>query len=85
MSSKQARTSKTTRRRPARRSPSGLPLPPAPATLHEQIARRAYAHYERRIRQGPLDDWLQAEQEILGLQHTMKGDLPPRGGEASEK
>jgi hypothetical protein len=85
MSSKQARTSKTARGRPARRSPSGLPSPPAPSKLHEQIATRAYAHYDRRIRQGPIDDWLQAEQEILGLQNTMKADLPHRGREASEK
>jgi hypothetical protein len=33
--------------------------------LHQQIAKRAYEIYERRIRQGPLDDWLQAEREIL--------------------
>ncbi|NJL17600.1 MAG: DUF2934 domain-containing protein [Nitrospira sp.] len=38
------------------------------ATLHERIAARAFENYERRIRQGPLDDWLQAEQEILGRQ-----------------
>jgi hypothetical protein len=31
-----------------------------------RIATRAFANYEGRIRQGPLDDWLQAEQEILG-------------------
>jgi hypothetical protein len=50
------------------------------ATLHERIASRALAIYERRIRQGPLDDWLQAEQEILGQQKTLNADLPHRGG-----
>lgn len=37
---------------------------PDPA-LHERIAKRAYEIYERRVRQGALDDWLQAEREIL--------------------
>lgn len=40
------------------------------ATLHERIDTRAREIYERRIRQGPLDDWLQAEQEILGQKKT---------------
>jgi hypothetical protein len=35
------------------------------ANLHERIATHAFENYERRIRQGPLDDGLQAEQEIL--------------------
>ncbi len=55
------------------------------ATLHERIATRAYEHYELRIRQGPLDDWLQAEQEILGQMNTRHGDMPHRGGYASEE
>jgi Protein of unknown function (DUF2934) len=38
---------------------------PLPESLHNQIARRAHEIYERRIRQGALDDWLQAEREIL--------------------
>ena len=56
----------TTRQRPTRRTTPEAPSPPVTATLHEQIARRAFENYERRISQGPLDDWLQAEQEILG-------------------
>ena len=59
---------KTTRQRPARRTTRELPSPSMSATLHERIAARAFENYERRIRQGPLDDWLQAEQEILGSQ-----------------
>ena len=46
-----------------------------PESLHNQIVRRAYEIYERRIRQGALDDWLQAEREILQ-------DKPHRGGYA---
>lgn len=53
--------------------------------LHEQIAKRAYEVYERRICQGALDDWLQAEQEILGHKKTRKADMPHRGGYASEE
>jgi hypothetical protein len=33
--------------------------------LHARITMRAREIYEQRIRQGPLDDWLQAEREIL--------------------
>lgn len=53
--------------------------------LHEQIAKRAFELYERRICQGALDDWLQAEQEILGQMKTRKAYLPHRGGYASEE
>ena len=49
--------------------------PEMPSGLHQQIAKRAYEMYERRIRQGALDDWLQAEREILQ-------DKPHRGGYA---
>ena len=55
------------------------------AHLHERIATRAFENYERRIRQGPLDDWLQAEQEILGQKRTGIADIPHRGGYASEE
>lgn len=41
-------------------------------SLHDHIVKRAYEIYQRRILRGPLDDWLQAEQEILQEQH------PPR-------
>ncbi len=59
---------KTTRQRPTRRTTPESPPPSVSATLYERIATRAFENYERRIRQGPLDDWLQAEQEILGPQ-----------------
>ena len=59
---------KTTRQRPTRRTTPESPLPSVSATLYERIAKRAFENYERRIRQGPLDNWLQAEQEILGPQ-----------------
>ena len=49
--------------------------PELPSGLHQQIAKRAYEIYERRIRQGALDDWLQAEREILE-------GKPHRGGYA---
>ena len=43
--------------------------------LHQDIAKRAYEIYERRIQRGALDDWLQAEREILQ-------ERPHRGGYA---
>jgi hypothetical protein len=84
MKSKKPATSKTTRQRPARRTKPGVCAPSVSAPLHERIATRAYEHYERRIRQGPLDDWLQAEQEILGQEKIRNADKPHRGGYASE-
>ena len=56
-----------------------------PERLHELIAKRAYELYERRICQGPLDDWLQAEQEILGDKKAGNDDRPHRGGYAGEE
>ena len=53
--------------------------------IHEQIAKRAYELYERRICKGALDDWLQAEQEILRQTKTRKAYLPHRGGYAGEE
>jgi hypothetical protein len=76
---------KTTRQRPARQTKPGFPTPSVLATLHERIAIRAFENYERRIRQGPLDDWLQAEQEILGQEKTRNADMPHRGGYAGEE
>ncbi|HSL06192.1 MAG TPA: DUF2934 domain-containing protein [Nitrospiraceae bacterium] len=61
------------------------PTPSVSAHLHEQIAARARKIYERRTCQGPLDDWLQAEREILGQRSTRNADLPDRGGSASEE
>jgi len=58
--------SKLTSRRPTRRTKEGSRTSSASEDLHERIAKRAYEIYERRIRQGALDDWLQAERETLG-------------------
>jgi Protein of unknown function (DUF2934) len=63
-------TSKTTSRRPTRRTKQVSQMPSASEHLHERIARRAYELYEGRIRQGPLDDWLRAEREILEAKET---------------
>jgi hypothetical protein len=46
-----------------------------PSGLSQRIATRAYQIYERRIRESALDDWLQAEREILQ-------EIPHRGGYA---
>jgi len=35
--------------------------------LHQLIAERAYELFERRTARGPMDDWLEAEREIIGL------------------
>ena len=85
MKSKQPTKTKTTRQRPIHQAKLDSHTPSMSATLHERIATRAFEHYERRIRQGPLDDWLQAEQEILGQQNTRNADMPHRGGYASEE
>jgi len=58
--------SKPASRRPTRRTTEGSRTPSASEELHKRIAKRAYEIYEQRIRQGALDDWLQAEREILG-------------------
>jgi hypothetical protein len=76
-------TKTTTSQKPPRRTPS----PPQYTSvlreeLHAQIVRRAYEIYERRIRQGALDDWLQAEREILQLRSGYPEAPPHRGGYA---
>ena len=76
---------KTTHQRPTRRTQSGSHTLSVSTNLHEQIATRAYENYERRIRQGPLDDWLQAEQEILGQRNRRHADMPHRGGYGNEE
>jgi hypothetical protein len=58
-------TSKTPSQRPARRTQPDSPAPSLSEDLHTRIATRALEIYEQRIRQGALDDWLQAEREIL--------------------
>jgi hypothetical protein len=60
--SKKPTRSKTTRQRRARRMESGSHTPSVSATLNERITIQAFANYERSIRRGPLDDWLQTEQ-----------------------
>jgi len=55
------------------------------AILQEQIAIRAYEHDEHLIYQGPLEDWLQTELEILGQENPRNADRPHRGGYASEE
>lgn len=77
--------SKMTSRRPTRRTKLGSRTPSASEDLHERIAKRAYEIYERRIRQGALDDWLQAEQEILGHKATSNPDMPHHGGYAGQE
>jgi len=62
---KKPATSKTSRQQPARPTQLDSPALSVSEYLHTRIATRALAIYELRIRQGALDDWLQAEQEIL--------------------
>jgi hypothetical protein len=52
-------------RKPARRTQPDSPAPSVSEDLHAHISTRAHGIYEQRIRQGALDDWLQAEREIL--------------------
>ena len=85
MKSKQPTTSKTKRQSPAPRTKPGAHTPSVSATLHERIAARAFENYERRIRQGPLDDWLQAEQEILEQKNTRHAEMPHRDAYTSEE
>jgi hypothetical protein len=63
--------SKPTSRKPARRTQRVPPTPAVREELHRRIATRAYEIYEQRVRQGPVDDWLQAEREIVK-------ETPPR-------
>jgi hypothetical protein len=71
---------KTTSQKPPQRTPSRPPT--VSEGLHGQIVKRAYEIYERRIRQGALDDWLQAEREILQRNTGYPEVLPHRGGYA---
>jgi hypothetical protein len=58
-------TSKTpSRKSPRRTQPDSLALSVS-EDLHARISTRAREIYEQRIRQGALDDWLEAEREIL--------------------
>ena len=62
---KKLATSKTPSQKPARRTQPDSPAPSLSEDLHTRISTRAREIYEQRIRQGALDDWLQAEWEIL--------------------
>ena len=62
---KKLATSKTPSQKPARRTQPGSPAPSLSEDLHTRISTRAREIYEQRIRQGALDDWLQAERELL--------------------
>ena len=62
---KKSTTSKSPGQKPPRRTQHDSPAPSVSEGLHAQITTRAREIYEQRIRQGPLDDWLQAEREIL--------------------
>jgi len=84
MKSKKPTQATTTRQRPTRGTKPSAHIPAVSDTLHEQIAVRAYEHYERRIRQGPLDDWLQAEREILGQQNIQNAAMTQRTERARE-
>jgi hypothetical protein len=62
---KKPATSKTPSQKPARRTQPDSPAPSLSEDLHARISTRAREIYEQRICQGALDDWLQAEREIL--------------------
>lgn len=67
---KKPTTSKTPSQKPARRTQPDSPAPSVSEDLHARIATRALEIYEQRIRQGALDDWLQAEREVLKEKRT---------------
>ena len=59
----------------SRISPSAPPEPQeAPGDLEEKIRRRAYERYQQRgrVEGHALDDWLQAEAEILEIKAKKK-------------
>ena len=58
-------TLKTPSQKPARRPQPDSPAPSLSEDLHARISTRAREIYEQRTCQGALDDWLQAEREIL--------------------
>ena len=62
---KKPTTSKTPSQKPARRMQPDSPAPSLSEDLHARISTRAREIYEQRIRRGALDDWLEAEREIL--------------------
>lgn len=68
-----------TTRKPSRPINPRPQLSLAPEKLAGQIAMRAHEIYVRRTSQGALDDWLEAEREILGKQSKR---VPPHPFEA---
>ena len=62
---KKPTTSKTPGQKLPRRTGSDSAAPSVSESLHARITTRAREIYEQRLRQGALDDWLQAEREIL--------------------
>ena len=62
---KKPMASKTPSQKPARRTQPDSPAPSVSEDLHARISMRALDIYEQRIRQGAIDDWLQAERDIL--------------------
>jgi len=62
---KKSTTSKSPGQKPLRRTQQDSPVSSVSEGLHARITMRAREIYEQRIRQGALDDWLQAEREIL--------------------
>lgn len=77
--------SKKTSQKPVRRMTPGRQTPSVSEDLYALIAARAYEIFQRRIRQGALDDWLQAEQQILGQKNRRNSDTPHRGGYAAQE
>ncbi len=70
LKSKKSTTSKTPSQKPVRRTQPDSPAPSVSEDLHALISTRAREIYEQRIRQGALDDWLQAERDILTEQRA---------------
>ena len=56
---------KTPNQKLPRRPQPDSSAPSVSDSLHARITTRAREIYEQRIRQGALDDWLQAEREIF--------------------
>jgi Protein of unknown function (DUF2934) len=69
---KKPATSKTPSQKLARHTQPGSPVPSVSEDLHARISTRAREIYEQRIRQGALDDWLQAEREILKEKRALR-------------
>lgn len=82
MKSKKLTATKKPRQSPVGRAQSDSRISSAPDDLHQRIAKRAYEVYEQRLRQGPVDDWLQAERDIMGATPPMNHESPHRGGYA---